>query len=69
MRGCGKNGTEPIILAGSPEITAELRAILPKRLQSKVIGTVDLATAATIEEIATEAGHSRDSGAGLFAET
>jgi peptide subunit release factor 1 (eRF1) len=40
-----------IILAGSPEITAELSAILPKRLQSQIIGTVDLAATATREEV------------------
>src|SRR4030095_739510 len=40
-----------IILAGSPEITTELLEVLPKRLRSQVIGTADLATSATIEEI------------------
>jgi release factor family 10 len=46
-----QHGVRRIILAGSPEITAELRSVLPKRLQSQVIGTVDLATIATIEEV------------------
>jgi peptide subunit release factor 1 (eRF1) len=40
-----------IILAGSPEITSELRSILPKRLASQVIGTIAVAGIATIEEI------------------
>jgi peptide subunit release factor 1 (eRF1) len=40
-----------MILAGSPEITAELKAVLPKRLVSQVIGTVDIATSATVDEI------------------
>jgi hypothetical protein len=40
-----------LILAGSPEMTAELRALLPKRLASQVIGTLDLAKNATLEEI------------------
>jgi hypothetical protein len=46
-----QRGVRRIILAGSPEITTELRSVLPKRLQSQVIGTVDLAAMATIEEI------------------
>jgi peptide subunit release factor 1 (eRF1) len=46
-----QHGVRRIILAGSPEITAELRSLLPKRLQSQVIGTIDLATMADIEEI------------------
>ena len=46
-----QHGIGRIILAGSPEITTELRSVLPKRLQSHVIGTVDLATTATIEQI------------------
>jgi hypothetical protein len=46
-----QHGVRRIILAGSPEITAELRSLLPKRLQSQVIGTIDLATMASIEEI------------------
>ena len=40
-----------IILAGSPEITAQLRALLPKRLASQVIGSVDLAINATPERV------------------
>jgi peptide subunit release factor 1 (eRF1) len=39
------------ILAGSPEITNELQAILPKRLASKVVGMLDLATTANLEEV------------------
>ena len=50
-----QRGVRRIILAGSPEITTELRAILPKRLGSQVIGTADVATSATIEEIRTAA--------------
>ncbi len=46
-----QNGVHRIILAGSPEITAELYALLPKRLGSRVIGKVDIATTATLEEI------------------
>ena len=46
-----QHGIRRIILGGSPEITTELRSVLPKRLQSHVIGTVDLATTATIEQI------------------
>jgi peptide chain release factor subunit 1 len=38
-----------IILAGSPQNTGQLRALLPKRLASRVIGTVDLAINATPE--------------------
>ena len=50
-----QRGIHRIILAGSPEITTELRAILPKRLASQVIGTVDIATSATIDEIRSAA--------------
>jgi peptide subunit release factor 1 (eRF1) len=50
-----QHGIGRIILAGSPEITTELRAILPKRLQSKVIATVDLATNAPIEDVRSAA--------------
>jgi flagellar hook-basal body complex protein FliE len=44
-------GIGRIILAGSPEITAELQAILPKRLTSKVIGMLDLAITTNLDEI------------------
>jgi peptide subunit release factor 1 (eRF1) len=44
-------GVRRIILAGSPEMTAEFRTVLPKRLASQLIGTVDLAMAASNEEI------------------
>jgi peptide subunit release factor 1 (eRF1) len=46
-----QNGIGRIILAGSPEITNELQAILPKRLASRVIGKLDLAISAKLEEI------------------
>jgi hypothetical protein len=46
-----QHGVNRIILAGSPEVTAELRVVLPKRLESQVIGRVDLATGATLEQI------------------
>jgi peptide subunit release factor 1 (eRF1) len=44
-------GVHRIILAGSPQNTAQLRALLPKRLASRVIGTVDLAINATPEVV------------------
>jgi peptide subunit release factor 1 (eRF1) len=50
-----QRGIHRLILAGSPEITTELRAILPKRLASQVIGTVDIATSATIDNIRSAA--------------
>jgi peptide subunit release factor 1 (eRF1) len=50
-----QRGIHRLILAGSPEITTELRAILPKRLASQVIGTVDIATSATIDKIRSTA--------------
>jgi peptide subunit release factor 1 (eRF1) len=40
-----------IILAGSPEITAELRTLLPKRLDLLVIGTAEIASTASVEKI------------------
>jgi hypothetical protein len=40
-----------IILAGSSEITAQLKTLMPKRLASRVIGTMSLATNANLEEI------------------
>jgi peptide chain release factor subunit 1 len=46
-----QRGVRRIIFAGSPEITAELQSVLPKRLASQIIGTVNLATNASIEEI------------------
>jgi peptide subunit release factor 1 (eRF1) len=46
-----QQGVGRIILAGSPEITSALQAILPKRLESKVIGSMDLAMNATIDEV------------------
>jgi hypothetical protein len=50
-----QHGVGRIILAGSPEITTELRSVLPKRIQSHVIGTIDVATIATIEDIRSKA--------------
>jgi peptide chain release factor subunit 1 len=44
-----------LILAGSPEITAQLNVLLPKRLASQVIGTVHLDINATTAEIAKTA--------------
>jgi peptide chain release factor subunit 1 len=44
-------GMRRIILAGSLEVTNELRSILPKRLASKVIGTLDLAITSNLEEV------------------
>ena len=44
-------GVNRIILAGLPEVTGELKTILPKRVLTRVIGTVDIATSATIEKI------------------
>jgi peptide subunit release factor 1 (eRF1) len=50
-----QRGVHRIILAGSPEITTELRSILAKRLASQIIGTVDVATSATIDQIRSAA--------------
>ena len=44
-------GVHRIVLAGSPEITAKFRALLPKRLARQIIGTVDLAIDATPQGI------------------
>ena len=44
-------GVHRIILAGSPEITAKFRALLPKRLAWEIIGTLDLAIDATPQQI------------------
>src|SRR5262249_35695244 len=44
-------GVRRIIVAGSPQNTAQLRALLPKRLASCVIGTVDLAIDASPEAV------------------
>ena len=46
-----KRGIQHLILAGASELTAELRALLSKRLDSLVIGTVDMATSAGTDEI------------------
>jgi len=46
-----QHGVRRIILAGSPEITAELRAVMPKRLASRVIGAMDIASSSTLNEI------------------
>jgi peptide subunit release factor 1 (eRF1) len=46
-----RDDLQRIILAGAPEVTGELRNLLPKRLASRVVGTVDVATSASIDEI------------------
>jgi hypothetical protein len=46
-----QRGMQRIVLAGSSEITAQFQAILPKRLRSRVIGRVDIASNAHMEEI------------------
>jgi hypothetical protein len=46
-----QRGIRRIILTGSPEITNQLRSVLPKRVQSHVIGSVELPTTATIDQI------------------
>jgi protein required for attachment to host cells len=48
-------GVNRLIIAGSPEMTNQLRNNLSKRLQSQVIGTVDIAITATIDEIRSAA--------------
>ena len=40
-----------LILAGTPETTAELRRLLPKRLALRVMGTVDIAMDATVADV------------------
>jgi peptide subunit release factor 1 (eRF1) len=44
-----------LILAGSSEITASLRALLPKRLASRVIGTVNVVINANLKELRSAA--------------
>lgn len=44
-------GIRRLLLAGSPEITAMMKGLLPKRLASFVIGTTDLAISASLDEI------------------
>jgi hypothetical protein len=46
-----EHGVRRIILAGSPGITAELRAVLPKRLKSAVIGAATIAINAGIADV------------------
>jgi hypothetical protein len=46
-----QHGFGRLIFAGSSEITANLEALLPKRLASRVIGTMTVATNANLEEI------------------
>jgi peptide subunit release factor 1 (eRF1) len=46
-----QRGIRRFILAGSPEITGQVSSLLPKRLASLVIGTVDVAKNASMEEI------------------
>ena len=40
-----------LMLAGTPEVMAELRTLLPKRLASRVIGSVDISTDALPEKV------------------
>jgi peptide subunit release factor 1 (eRF1) len=40
-----------LVLAGTPAITAELRDLLPKRLDFRVIGSVDVSTDASAEKV------------------
>jgi hypothetical protein len=40
-----------LMLAGTPEVMAELRKLLPKRLASRVIGSVDISTDASPEQV------------------
>ena len=49
------NGIEHLILAGSPEITAELQKMLPKSLALRVIGVLDLSMEATRDKVFTAA--------------
>jgi peptide subunit release factor 1 (eRF1) len=46
-----KHSVGRIILAGAPRTTAEFRLLLPKRLESRVIGVVDVAANASPAEI------------------
>jgi hypothetical protein len=46
-----KHGVRRVILAGSPEITAELKKHLSKHLASRVIGCIDVPMNATLKEI------------------
>jgi peptide subunit release factor 1 (eRF1) len=45
------HGVRRIVLAGSPEITAALTMHLSKRLETRVIGRVDIPLGATLDEI------------------
>jgi len=44
-------GIRRLILAGSPEVTAELGSLLPKRLAANIVGRVDIAITATPAQI------------------
>jgi hypothetical protein len=46
-----EEGGGPIILAGSPKITADLHTRLPKRLAARVIGHIDIPISATADRI------------------
>jgi peptide subunit release factor 1 (eRF1) len=43
--------TDRLLLAGTPEITAQLRESLPKRVASRVIGSLNLAFESTPQEV------------------
>jgi peptide subunit release factor 1 (eRF1) len=44
-----------LMLAGTPEITKEFHKLLPKRLASRVIGSIDVATVVSPEQLLTAA--------------
>jgi peptide chain release factor subunit 1 len=46
-----KNQVQRLILAGTSEVTSELRDLLPKRLSLRVIGTVDIFAGAPLEKV------------------
>ena len=50
-----KRKLQRLALAGTPEITAELRSLLPVRLGLNVIGIIDLSLKATVAEVLKQA--------------
>jgi peptide chain release factor subunit 1 len=46
-----KKQVHRLILAGTSKVTAELRDLLPKRLDLRVIGSVDISTEAPLEKV------------------